>query len=563
MIKAPFNFVPLNDKVYIPDWADKISQDVPFSDGLYGKIKISIVAETPIFICDGHTPQKEKNNEIQEFCHTDDGIYYIPGTSIKGAIRSVMEILSFGKMTQVQNRSFKKKANRVYDGIPQNLRSKSQYDLCECIFGYTGKDDSLKGRVQITSAFLLGQPKYYGSENGIKIALSKPHPSYYPIYLGNGQTWSSEQLRIAGRKRYPVRDKCDIFSNEGSEDMERFIKPIDIGSRFVGHIHFHNLKPVELGALFAAIDFCHHEECSHSLGLAKPLGYGRVKIKVEDADIKIQSNLDNSIYQHTQAFQVFTDMMKENISNWEESEQLRELFAMARGIERGRGSLFEYMKMSKEKEDNQFETAKKEYDEEGIQLGLFTQILNNVVIPKVFLKKEKTATESKIDDEKALHDLDFSIKVSERTDLIGKDGLIIINDALQKLSQLPTYLRSPETDSATTKLRNLEKNISKAILKEEKRKNQESNEDNEVIPNASQNTNREKVEENGVLAKVTFWKREGNNTIVNILIEEGKRNKGKVTVPINANTRNINWKKVKHIRVEFINNEFKFIKVVQ
>ena len=46
-IKAPFNFVPLSDKIFFPEWADQISQDIPFSDGLSGTIELKITAETP------------------------------------------------------------------------------------------------------------------------------------------------------------------------------------------------------------------------------------------------------------------------------------------------------------------------------------------------------------------------------------------------------------------------------------------------------------------------------------------------------------------------------------
>jgi len=89
MVKAPFNFVPLGDKVFFPKWADIVSQDVPFSDGLDGHFYITIKAETPIFI---------KDALDDHFCKTQDGKYFIPATSIKGEIRSIMKILSFGKM---------------------------------------------------------------------------------------------------------------------------------------------------------------------------------------------------------------------------------------------------------------------------------------------------------------------------------------------------------------------------------------------------------------------------------------------------------------------------------
>ena len=106
MIKAPFNFVPLNKNIFFPEDTNRVSQDVPFSDGKSGTISIKIIAESPMFISDKHN-----NGQTEYFCHTpaenqNDWKYFIPGTSIKGAIRNVMEILSFGKMTQVQNRSF-------------------------------------------------------------------------------------------------------------------------------------------------------------------------------------------------------------------------------------------------------------------------------------------------------------------------------------------------------------------------------------------------------------------------------------------------------------------------
>ena len=43
-LKAPFNFVPLNKKPYIPSWSDRISHDIPFSDALSGTLRITITS---------------------------------------------------------------------------------------------------------------------------------------------------------------------------------------------------------------------------------------------------------------------------------------------------------------------------------------------------------------------------------------------------------------------------------------------------------------------------------------------------------------------------------------
>lgn len=125
IIKSPYNFVPLSEEVYTPTWADKISQDVPFKDDVSGKIRLRITAETPIFIRDGQiqkdkkdstaddqTDKKNINKEAQTFSKTPDGRFYIPATSIKGEVRNVLEIMSFGRMMVDERAKF---AHREWD----------------------------------------------------------------------------------------------------------------------------------------------------------------------------------------------------------------------------------------------------------------------------------------------------------------------------------------------------------------------------------------------------------------------------------------------------------------
>ncbi len=107
MIPSPYLFVPLAKKVYFPDWADFVSMDVPFEDGISGTIDITIEAKTPIYIRNGGVHKKgvEKLNdpEYLSFFKTPDGRYAIPGTSVKGMLRSVIEIASFGKIIGTTN----------------------------------------------------------------------------------------------------------------------------------------------------------------------------------------------------------------------------------------------------------------------------------------------------------------------------------------------------------------------------------------------------------------------------------------------------------------------------
>jgi CRISPR-associated protein (TIGR03986 family) len=113
-IRAPFNFVPLSSNVYFPEWANLISQDIPFSDGMSGAIELKITAESPIFVRNGHTKKdaEDKDETYKSFSKTDDGRYFIPATSIKGAIRNVLEIMSFGRMNLDRRAMF---AQREWD----------------------------------------------------------------------------------------------------------------------------------------------------------------------------------------------------------------------------------------------------------------------------------------------------------------------------------------------------------------------------------------------------------------------------------------------------------------
>ena len=104
-ISSPYNFVPLSTKILYPEWADRVSQDIPFSDGLDGTLSLRIKAVTDIFIRNASAEKKQNDTPADsEFFHVADGEYYIPATSLKGMIRNVMEIASYGKMQHITDK---------------------------------------------------------------------------------------------------------------------------------------------------------------------------------------------------------------------------------------------------------------------------------------------------------------------------------------------------------------------------------------------------------------------------------------------------------------------------
>ena len=104
-ITAPYNFVPLNEKVFYPSWSEQVTQDLPFSDSEDGVIEVKLKNVSPLFTRDGSL------NEHSAHIMGNDGKrhYFIPGTTIKGMLREIVEIMSFGKMQEdkdFQNRWF-------------------------------------------------------------------------------------------------------------------------------------------------------------------------------------------------------------------------------------------------------------------------------------------------------------------------------------------------------------------------------------------------------------------------------------------------------------------------
>ena len=114
-IPSPYNFVPLSDKIVEPDWAPLVSHDIPFEDGLSGELDVKLEAMSPFYVRNGGAwddkDKKDRKSQMHEFFKAvagdnADEEFIIPGSSIKGVLRSVLEIVSFGKMSRVSDKRY-------------------------------------------------------------------------------------------------------------------------------------------------------------------------------------------------------------------------------------------------------------------------------------------------------------------------------------------------------------------------------------------------------------------------------------------------------------------------
>lgn len=177
MIKAPYNFVPVSEKVFFPDWAKQISHDVPFKDGESGSITVKMTAHSPIYVRNGHkhTDNEDEDEEYISFSKNQKGEYFIPGTSIKGMIRSTLEIMSFGKMGQKKsNRDGKLVEDRRYgfrdlhyDSYTQKMTTKENGKIRSNVkSGWLQKDNNDNWTLnpcQYVRVEITDLEKFYGS----------------------------------------------------------------------------------------------------------------------------------------------------------------------------------------------------------------------------------------------------------------------------------------------------------------------------------------------------------------------------------------------------------------
>jgi CRISPR-associated protein (TIGR03986 family) len=492
---SPYNFVPLNKDVYIPAWHNKVSHDIPFEDGEDGYIEVTWENVSPLFI----RVKKEDIYSIHVVQPDGKRLYFIPGSSMKGMLRSVLSILSFGKMIDYNNsyfghRDFNResyrekmkevrygwlrkeedsfylrpcidKAQEIYisevkklfgeeyekgksawernkyignnsfpkidcDGIkyrifatgrmqkknrelliPVNTEGQiklddktiesfftvyaptpdfdkykemleegkeipvsfiygvngttveaigmgrmfrypykqsiadlvekgkpeeqyaGEHDLCETIFGWTDKQSSMKGRVQICNAFAekaIADDELLDEINGV---LGQPKASYYPLYLQQDvapyKTYDSIDAQISGRKRYRIHKGATTTSlpeGNGNENTTNSMRPIKAGQKFTMRINVHNLRKVEIGALLSAITFHRTPNVYHNIGAAKPFGYGKLKcIEIKLHGLKCEEG------DYLRAFENEMDSFTVNTQNgkWISSQPIKSLVAIA------------------------------------------------------------------------------------------------------------------------------------------------------------------------------------------------------------------------------------------
>lgn len=281
--------------------------------------------------------------------------------------------------------------NSIDEAIAKSQKAEG-IDMSQAIFGYTQEqkggvaEDSLKGRVHIGHAFAIKETAKSTPDDVKTVLLSGPKASYYPNYIrqnirngrvqGPFRTLMDAEPEIAGWKRYPIRSG-GVITNLKERDYQTFKRvstsfvPLKAGVEFKFTIRFHNLKQVELGALLSALTFHNTRDTFHSIGMAKPLGYGKISLTIEDFYAKkvlpVEEGQSSKVDQ-VECMAAFEAYMNASLPNnnqtdlWHQSPQIADLIAMVSEQEERVNEDLKYMKLGMGRgEKNQFVEAKKNF----------------------------------------------------------------------------------------------------------------------------------------------------------------------------------------------------------
>lgn len=235
-------------------------------DGLAGQIACRLTTETPIFIPEAESPDPKK-------FITRNGLPIIPGSSLKGLLRNLVETVGNGCFLLFDGTYERHRVDYSKKLHPDFQKCKTN-DLCiACrMFGMLDHGNVFQGNVSISDATTLaGQYKTHPAI--YTRALMEPKPRHKSFYL------DSTEKYLAGRKFY-FHNQRAIQTDQRKTDYNQYVTPLNKGSVFTFTVSFTNLREDEFAALLYAIVL--EPNVRHKIGLAKPLGLGSVKIEATE-----------------------------------------------------------------------------------------------------------------------------------------------------------------------------------------------------------------------------------------------------------------------------------------
>lgn len=318
-------------------------------DGMSGTLWCELEALTPLIIGDGAGKEGREVNFVR---HAKERTPYIPATSLKGAVRSLAELVGNAAVpiakSQVDDQH---QASQAALGTGTHR----QLDIAARMFGFLQGGEVFTGLVYVSDAEATERhnPAVWPT---FQVAGGQPDPGHRPFYPDRNQ-----------RKFYHHQPKTEVLTPPPAGipvNQRRTIRPAPPGTRFDFQTRFVNLREEELNLLLycLVLEEQVHVTLSkealgpgytaplilagplrHKMGGCKPHGAGSVRIDVRRLSLQTDpaaryrggsgpqvlegQALQDELYRRTQAFRERND---------ETMQQLRAMLIYADNDPRGK-----------------------------------------------------------------------------------------------------------------------------------------------------------------------------------------------------------------------------------
>lgn len=273
-----YKFIEPNKRVFYPqDFGevsdDKISFEKPFSDAQSGVLEIVITAKSDIFT--GAFTGKNADTQMPKDFFKIGNDYALSGSSVRGVIRTIAEVLSYAKF-HTKAPDYKDKKGNVTPRDKQ-MFDKSKLDMVERIFGVVSQDAKVQAlKSRISFSHFIASEVCPATQRQIKYILMSPDAATTKgLKDKNGFRFYAPLGKIAPTNAAKAKNDKVIST----------ISPLGKGSVFVGKLRYFNLTTPELGLLLLCLSALRDDkgEC-YKFGGAKFYGYGDARVEIKGID---------------------------------------------------------------------------------------------------------------------------------------------------------------------------------------------------------------------------------------------------------------------------------------
>ena len=245
------------------------------------------------------------------------------------------------------------------DVLPKSYHAcHDESDLCEAcyVFGTVNNNLAISSKVRISDARAMNVTKdncYWKNRLVVLPELASPRFTNAYFYLQAfgpkgeellGSTkWNVDtlvsgkeeykffgenQIKIRGRKEYWHHEPS--FPQQDANKMNVTVNPIKVGAKYQFKVYFDDLTKEQLEHLQMAISLGKSNEYAHKLGMGKPLGFGSVKIRVQQIMVRkvFVDKVSKEISRKFEKYEPKSTGLKSAFLNCLNSQQLREIECM-------------------------------------------------------------------------------------------------------------------------------------------------------------------------------------------------------------------------------------------